>query len=91
MHSHTNQTLVIMTLCILLYYIGNTHIAIYGLGAVRDERLNRLWSSNNVKFIRPTNTTNNTNSDTTSNGNGNSNIKYFNIFVLHQNRDYGRG
>ena len=80
-----------MTLCILLYYIGNTHIAIYGLGAVRDERLNRLWSSNNVKFIRPTNTTNNTNSDTTSNGNGNSNIKYFNIFVLHQNRDYGRG
>ena len=80
-----------MTLCILLYYIGNTHIAIYGLGAVRDERLNRLWSSSNVKFIRPTNT-NNTNSDTSnSTSNGNGNIKYFNIFVLHQNRDYGRG
>jgi double-strand break repair protein MRE11 len=56
---------------------GDTHIALYGLGAVRDERLNRMWNQRRVKFVRPS----------AEQGRD----KYFNIFVLHQNRDYGRG
>ena len=30
-----------------------TNIAIYGLGAIRDERLNRMWNQKKVKFVRP--------------------------------------
>ena len=56
---------------------GDTHVAIWGLGAIRDERLNRMWNLKKIKFIRP------------SDDNGRE--KFFNIFVLHQNRDYGRG
>jgi double-strand break repair protein MRE11 len=56
---------------------GDTYIALYGLGAVRDERLNRMWNLRKVKFVRPS----------LEQGRD----KYFNIFVLHQNRDYGRG
>lgn len=52
-------------------------IAIYALGAIRDERLNRMWNQNKVVFVRP--------------ARQQPEIKYFNIFVLHQNRDYGRG
>jgi len=56
---------------------GETYIAIYGLGAIRDDRLNRMWNMKKVKFVRPT----------LEQGRD----KFFNIFVLHQNRDYGRG
>jgi double-strand break repair protein MRE11 len=56
---------------------GNTKVALYGLGAIRDERLNRMWNQKKVKFIR------------LSHEQGRDD--YFNIFVLHQNRDYGRG
>jgi len=56
---------------------GDTHIALYALGAIRDERLNRMWTQKNVKFVRPTEQQ--------------GKEKFFNIFVLHQNRDYGRG
>lgn len=56
---------------------GTTFIALYGLGAVRDERLNRMWNLKKVKFVRP------------SEDQGKE--KFFNIFILHQNRDYGRG
>jgi double-strand break repair protein MRE11 len=56
---------------------NEVYLAIYGLGAIRDERLNRMWNQKNVKFIRP------------SEEQGKN--KFFNIFVLHQNRDYGRG
>lgn len=56
---------------------GNTHIAIYGLGAMRDERLNRMWNQKRVRFVR------------LSEEQGRD--SFFNIFVLHQNRDYGRG
>lgn len=56
---------------------GGAHLAIYGLGAMRDERLNRMWNSKKIKFARP------------SEEQGAS--RFFNIFVLHQNRDYGRG
>ena len=31
----------------------STMVAIYGLGAVRDERLNRMWNQKKVKFVRP--------------------------------------
>ena len=55
----------------------DTTIAIYGLGAVRDERLNRMWNQKKVKFVRPTE--------------DQGQESFFNIFILHQNRDYGRG
>ena len=48
-------------------------MALYGMGSLRDERLNRMWQSKKVRFQRP--------------GEG----EWFNIFALHQNRDYGRG
>lgn len=58
---------------------GNTHLALYGLGNVRDERLHRFIQANNikfrtfeenkVKFMRPPNKKD-----------------YFNLFVIHQNR-----
>ena len=52
---------------------GNTRVALYGLGNMRDERLNRMWQQKKVRFLRPRDGT------------------YFSIFVLHQNRDVGRG
>ena len=52
---------------------GNTRVALYGLGNMRDERLNRMWQQKRVRFLRPRDGT------------------YFSIFVLHQNRDVGRG
>ena len=56
---------------------GDTYVALYSLGAIRDERLNRMFTQQKVKFMRPK-------EDDDRN-------KYMNIFVLHQNRDYGRG
>jgi double-strand break repair protein MRE11 len=56
---------------------GNTKIALYGLGAMRDERLNRMWNQKKVKFVRLTEEQ--------------GRDDFFYIFVLHQNRDYGRG
>jgi double-strand break repair protein MRE11 len=56
---------------------GPTNLAIYGLGAIRDERLNRMWNQKKVKFVRLT----------PEQGRD----EFLNIFVLHQNRDYGRG
>ena len=56
---------------------GATNLAIYGLGAIRDERLNRMWDQKKVRFVRLTEEQ--------------GREDFFNIFVLHQNRDYGRG
>lgn len=56
---------------------GSTMLAIYGLGAMRDERLNRMWNQKKVKFVRLTEEQ--------------GRDMFFNVFVLHQNRDYGRG
>jgi double-strand break repair protein MRE11 len=56
---------------------GATNLAIYGLGAIRDERLNRMWNQKHVKFVRLTEEQ--------------GRDDFFNIFILHQNRDYGRG
>ena len=32
---------------------GDTHLALYGLGSMRDERLNRMWRQNKVTFLKP--------------------------------------
>jgi double-strand break repair protein MRE11 len=61
----------------LLLRKGKTMIALYALGAIRDERLNRMWTQKHVKFLRPRQEQ--------------SREKFLNIFILHQNRDYGRG
>eukprot|EP00833_Pecoramyces_ruminatium_P014842 jgi/Orpsp1_1/1188874/evm.model.d7180000067885.1 len=49
---------------------GNTRLALYGLGNIRDERLYRTFLRKNVKMLRPRQ-----NMD-----------EWFNLFVLHQNR-----
>lgn len=54
---------------------GDTHLALYGLGSMRDERLHRMWRQQKLKFLRPEQ----------------SDIQWFNLFALHQNRDRGRG
>ncbi|KAH7468921.1 Double-strand break repair protein MRE11 [Phytophthora ramorum] len=55
---------------------GSTHVAIYGLGNMRDERLNRMFAQQKVVFRRPAEHAED----------------WFNIFVVHQNRDdKGRG
>jgi len=50
---------------------GETFVAIYGLGHMRDERLYRAFHTKKVKFVRPA---------------GNDKDKWFNIMVIHQNR-----
>lgn len=57
---------------------GDTHLALYGLGSMRDERLNRMWQSSKVTFLRPAQDTDDA-------------PEFFNLFALHQNRDKGRG
>jgi double-strand break repair protein MRE11 len=60
---------------------GSTKVALYGLGSMRDERLNRMWrgkDGSSLSFTKP------------QQGDGDEK-KWFNIFALHQNRDYGRG
>lgn len=32
---------------------GDTQVALYGMGSLRDERLNRMWQSKKVRFQRP--------------------------------------
>ncbi|KAK1929187.1 Double-strand break repair protein MRE11 [Phytophthora citrophthora] len=55
---------------------GNTRVAIYGLGNMRDERLNRMFAQGKVMFRRPAERAE----------------EWFSIFVVHQNRDdKGRG
>ncbi|KAF2076751.1 hypothetical protein CYY_001940 [Polysphondylium violaceum] len=54
----------------LLLSKGETKIAIYGLGNVRDERLHRTFQKQNVKLMRP----------------NEAKEEWFNILVLHQNR-----
>lgn len=57
---------------------GTTKVAIYGLGNIRDERLNRMFSAKKIKFLRPKESQRDR-------------AQWFNIFIIHQNRDYGRG
>ncbi|KAE8991665.1 Double-strand break repair protein [Phytophthora fragariae] len=55
---------------------GDTRVAVYGLGNMRDERLNRMFAQQKVVFRRPAEHAD----------------QWFSIFVVHQNRDdKGRG
>mmetsp|Transcript_27398 Transcript_27398/g.60852 ORF Transcript_27398/g.60852 Transcript_27398/m.60852 type:complete len:822 (+) Transcript_27398:187-2652(+) len=63
---------------------GDTRVAIYGMGSMRDERLNRMWQGKKVRFLEPEI------DEGEDEGEDNSNT-WFNIFALHQNRDLGRG
>jgi len=54
----------------ILIQKGNTRVALYGMGYVRDERLFRAFSKDMVKFYRPEEGPE----------------TWFNILVLHQNR-----
>lgn len=62
---------------ILIQKGENTHVALYGLGSMRDERLNRMWRDQKVSFLRPEE--------------HQGQQQWFNLFALHQNRDSGRG
>lgn len=49
---------------------GSTKLAIYGLGAIKDERLYNMFEKGLVQFVRPSEESD----------------EWFNIFVIHQNR-----
>lgn len=79
---------------------GQTHLALYGLGSMRDERLNRMWRSQKLTFLRPeappSGVDNDTSTDSATPANNRSKSdpgtpQWFNIFALHQNRESGRG
>ena len=54
----------------LLLKKGKTHLALYGLGSLPEERLHRLFLHDKIKFIRPVEHTD----------------RWFNVSVVHQNR-----
>lgn len=60
---------------------GDTKVALYGMGSMRDERLNRMWQGKKVRFLKPE----------SEEGQEVESSNWFNIFTLHQNRDLGRG
>jgi len=70
---------------------GTTRVALYGLGNMRDERLNRMWQQKKVRFLRPERTQNRVEDDDEEEEEeeekDDNNPDWFNIFVLHQNRD----
>ena len=77
----------------ILFQKGTTKVALYGMGSMRDERLNRMWQGKKVRFLRPE-------QDMNGGGGRRNNEEdeeeeegrdWFNIFTLHQNRDLGRG
>jgi double-strand break repair protein MRE11 len=49
---------------------GCTKLAIYGLGAIKDERLHHMFEKGSVQFVRPSEDTD----------------EWFDVFVIHQNR-----
>ncbi|OON19917.1 DNA repair protein [Opisthorchis viverrini] len=59
-----------ITISPLLLRKGSTHLALYALGAIREERAHRLFLNNFVTFYRPTEEPDN----------------WFSIFAVHQNR-----
>jgi len=63
----------------LLLQKGRTCMALYGLGNMRDERLNRMWQKKKIKFLRHAPRERGAAPD------------FFSLFALHQNRDTGRG
>jgi double-strand break repair protein MRE11 len=75
---------------------GETQLCLYSLGSMRDERLHRMFKNQKVRFLRPQQDidqqnhrqTNNSDEDDEENDDTQG---FFNIFMLHQNRDLGRG
>jgi len=67
---------------------GSTAVALYGMGSMRDERLNRMWQNKKVRFLRP-DTASTTNAE--AEDDDDAVVQWFNLFTLHQNRDLGRG
>ncbi len=68
---------------------GSTKVALYGIGSMRDERLNRMWQGKKVKFLKPQEEVEENDSD--EDDDEDENQGWFNIFAIHQNRDTGRG
>jgi len=71
-----------------------TKVALYGMGNMRDERLNRMWQGKKVRFLRPEREEGqdeDNENDDDDDGAGGDKSGWFNIFALHQNRDLGRG
>lgn len=91
----------------VLIHKGETKVALYGMGSMRDERLNRMWQGKKVRFLKanpdkdanPNANDDGNNSDDKSGDDDDDsddddkeeNGGWFNIFALHQNRDLGRG
>jgi len=75
---------------------GGTKVALYGMGSMRDERLNRMWQGKKVRFLKA-NLENGTgggdqsDDEEDSDADESESAGWFNIFALHQNRDLGRG
>ena len=59
-----------ITVAPVLLQKGRTKLALFGLGAVRDERLHRTFHNKQVHMLRPQEDPD----------------QWFNMFVLHQNR-----
>lgn len=79
---------------------GETKVALYGMGSMRDERLNRMWQGKKVRFLRPESSSGNGEKGRNNEEEEDENVdsedeeegmEWFNIFALHQNRDLGRG
>lgn len=85
----------------VLIHKGETKVALYGMGSMRDERLNRMWQGKKVRFLKANpdkdaNDDANSGDDDDDNSDDDADDKeenggWFNIFTLHQNRDLGRG
>eukprot|EP00559_Dactyliosolen_fragilissimus_P002816 CAMPEP_0184858342 /NCGR_PEP_ID=MMETSP0580-20130426/3463_1 /TAXON_ID=1118495 /ORGANISM="Dactyliosolen fragilissimus" /LENGTH=826 /DNA_ID=CAMNT_0027354451 /DNA_START=320 /DNA_END=2800 /DNA_ORIENTATION=- len=76
----------------ILIQKGTTRVALYGMGNMRDERLNRMWTGKKVRFLRPENGEESmSNQNNESDSDEDKDEEWFNIFALHQNRDLGRG
>jgi double-strand break repair protein MRE11 len=74
---------------------GGTKVALYGMGSMRDERLNRMWQGKKVKFLKANRVNGNGSGDRSDDDEDSDkddgSTGWFNIFALHQNRDLGRG
>lgn len=81
----------------ILLQKGGTKVALYGMGSMRDERLNRMWQGKKVRFLRPEQDISGDNrggrggNDDDDDEDDDGGRDWFNIFTLHQNRDLGRG
>ena len=61
----------------ILFHKGMTKVALYGIGHIKDARLNLLFERNSIEFARPVG------------DDGCIDDSYFNILVVHQNRYKG--